>query len=202
MLYYEKKYEAAGKLITIGVDEAGRGPLAGPVVAAAVFLRKHAFCNRIDDSKRLSPSQRDAAFLEIESNSIFGIGIVNEIVIDRVNILGATKLAMQQAIGILLDKLGSFEPQTVQLLIDGPIKLELDFSSEAIIKGDQKSLSIAAASSLAKVTRARIMDIYDRIYPQYGFSRHKGYGTLNHRMAIKEFGRSRIHRVSFSMGDD
>lgn len=196
-MYYERKYKKAGKSIIIGVDEAGRGPLAGPVVAAAVCLLKDSFHNRIDDSKRLSASQRNAAYLEIVPNSFFGIGIVNESVIDRVNILVATQLAMEQAIAGLVGRIEAVNPDHVHVLIDGPVNLNVEFSSTKIIKGDQKDRSIAAASILAKVTRDRIMDIYDKIFPHYGFTQNKGYPTLKHRMAIKKFGRSSIHRVSF-----
>jgi ribonuclease HII len=197
MLQYERRCKKAGKEMIIGVDEAGRGPLAGPVVAAAVCLRRHTFCNRIDDSKRLSASQRHAAYLEIVPNSFFGIGVVNESVIDRVNILVATQLAMEQAIENLIARLKNIRPETIEVLIDGPVLLNVGFSMTRIIKGDQKVRSIAAASILAKVTRDRIMDIYDRIFPCYGFAQHKGYPTLKHRMAIRKFGKSRIHRKSF-----
>ncbi|MFA6384193.1 MAG: ribonuclease HII [Candidatus Omnitrophota bacterium] len=197
MDHFERISEKAGKEFIIGVDEAGRGPLAGPVVAAAVCLRGKVFHNRIDDSKRLSASQRNAAYQEIILNSFFGIGIVNEKVIDRVNILVATKRAMEQAIAKVLERRGNIRPDAIHVLIDGPITLNVGFSATSIIKGDQKSLSIAAASILAKVTRDRIMDIYDKIFPVYGFAQHKGYGTLKHRMAIERFGRSSIHRMSF-----
>jgi ribonuclease HII len=197
MLHYERIHEKSGKEFIIGVDEAGRGPLAGPVVAAAVSLHNRVFRNRIDDSKRLSAAQRNAAYHEIVLNSFFGIGVVNETVIDRVNILVATQRAMEQAIARLLERRPSLNPDTIHVLIDGPVKLNVEFSTTPIIKGDQKSLSIAAASILAKVTRDRIMDIYDKIFPVYGFSQHKGYPTLKHRLAIKKFGRSRIHRESF-----
>ena len=197
MLPYERRCKKAGKEFIIGVDEAGRGPLAGPVVAAAVCLRRHTFKNRIDDSKRLSAAQRHAAYLEIVPNSFFGIGIVNELVIDRVNILVATQLAMEQAIAQLIGRVRDIRPETVQVLIDGPVKLNLGYPMTCIIRGDQKVLSIAAASILAKVTRDRIMDIYDRIFPCYGFAQHKGYPTVRHRMAIRKFGKSRIHRMSF-----
>ena len=197
MTYYERKYKSCGKTFIIGVDEAGRGPLAGPVVAAAVCLKKGVFHSRIDDSKKLSAAQRNAAYLEIVPNSYFGIGVVNETVIDRVNILVATQLAMEQAIERLISRLGAVRPEAVHILIDGPVKLDVGFSNTRIIKGDQKDRSIAAASILAKVTRDRIMDIYDQIFPLYGFTQHKGYPTRKHRMAIKQLGRSRIHRVSF-----
>jgi len=196
-MYYERINKKAGKEFIIGVDEAGRGPLAGPVVAAAVCLHNRAFHSRIDDSKRLSASQRNAAYHEIVLNSYFGIGIVNETVIDRVNILVATQRAMEQAIAKVIERYPAVRSDAVHVLIDGPVALNIGFPATRIIKGDQKSMSIAAASILAKVTRDRIMDIYDRIFPVYGFTQHKGYPTLKHRMAIKRFGKSRIHRMSF-----
>jgi ribonuclease HII len=198
MLYYESKFKKQGKDLIIGVDEAGRGPLAGPVVAAAVFLKTASFKNRIDDSKRLTPRQRENAFFEIIEKSVFGIGIINEKVIDRVNILESTRLAMAQAVDGLFGKMPAVEPGRVHILIDGLVKLNTGFSSTEIIRGDSRSLSIASASILAKVTRDRIMDIYDKVFPQYGFSQHKGYPTQAHRNALKKYGRSIIHRVTFS----
>lgn len=198
MLYYEQKFKKTGKKLIIGIDEAGRGPLAGPVVAAAVWLKTFSFRNRIDDSKKLSASQREKAFLEIIDKSVFGIGIINEKVIDRVNILVATQLAMERAADELLSKVAVFSSKQVQLLIDGPVKLNLSFSIANIIRGDAKSKSIASASIIAKVTRDRIMGLYDKIFPQYGFKRHKGYPTKAHRGALKQFGKSMIHRQSFN----
>jgi ribonuclease HII len=197
MMYYERKYKDRGKTVIIGVDEAGRGPLAGPVVAAAVCLQKRSFRSRIDDSKKLSASQRTAAYLEVIANSCYGIGIVNETIIDRLNILVATQCAMEQAIERLIARLPAITPETVHVLIDGPVTLDVGFTNTRIIKGDQKDRSIAAASILAKVTRDRIMGIYDTIFPSYGFIQHKGYPTRKHRQAIEQFGRSRIHRNSF-----
>jgi ribonuclease HII len=198
MLYYEQKFQKFGKNLIIGLDEAGRGPLAGPVVAAAVWLKTFSFQNRIDDSKKLSASQREKAFLEILDKSVFGIGIINEKVIDRVNILVATQLAMERAANELLSKIAAFSGKQVQLLVDGPVKLNLSLSIANIIRGDAKSKSIASASIIAKVTRDRIMNLYDKIFPQYGFSRHKGYPTEAHRGALKKFGKSSIHRQSFN----
>ena len=198
MLYYEQKFKKTGKKLIIGLDEAGRGPLAGPVVAAAVWLKTFSFRNRIDDSKKLSASQREKAFLEIIDKSVFGIGIINEKVIDRVNILVATQLAMEKATDELFSKIVALPAKQIQLLVDGPVKLNLSFSIANIIRGDAKSKSIASASIIAKVTRDRIMDLYDKIFPQYGFKRHKGYPTKAHRWALKQFGRSMIHRQSFN----
>ena len=194
--YYEQKCKAQGFDIVIGVDEAGRGPLAGPVVAAAVMLKTTVFENRIDDSKKLSALQREKAFPEITEKSVFGIGIVGERSIDRLNILVATQRAMEQAVTRLLAKL-PVGRRRVHLLVDGNVALDMGISCTTIIKGDTKSKSIACASILAKVTRDRIMSSYDRIYPQYGFIRHKGYPTLLHREAIRAHGPSLIHRMSF-----
>jgi len=197
VLYYEKKFKKKGYDVIIGVDEAGRGPLAGPVVAAAVVLKTCRFRNRIDDSKKLTPRQRENAFLEIDRKALFGIGIVNENIIDRVNILQATRLAMEQAVLELLDKLKKRRRQNMHLLVDGNVKLQTHIPVTNIIKGDSKSKSIACASIMAKVTRDRIMEIYDNVYPQYGFRKHKGYCTRLHRAALNKFGPSIIHRRSF-----
>lgn len=197
MLYYERKLKRSGYNIIIGVDEAGRGPLAGPVVAAAVTLKTTRFKNRIDDSKKLTPRARERAFLEIVNKSVFGIGIVNEQIIDRLNILVATRIAMEQAIAKVMKKIKVFPSRRLHALIDGNVKLDINIPFTNIIKGDSKSKSIAAASILAKVTRDRIMNVYDRVYPWYGFCRHKGYATQMHRVALREFGPSLIHRASF-----
>ena len=197
MLYYERKFKKLGYNFIIGVDEVGRGPLAGPVMAAAVTLKTVRFKNRIDDSKKLTPSQREHAFGEIVNKSVFGIGIINEKVIDRLNIAVATRMAMEQAISGLIDKLKPNHRQHIHILVDGNIKLDIDLPFTNIIKGDSKSKSIACASILAKVVRDRIMSLYDRIYPRYGFLKHKGYSTKEHRLALKRFGPSLIHRTSF-----
>lgn len=182
----------------IGVDEAGRGPLAGPVVACAVSLLSNRFKNRIDDSKKLTPQQREKAFPEIIQKSIFGIGIVSEKVIDRLNILEATRIAMKQAVESLIGKLkNSGRDKRIHLLIDGNMTLNINIPFTYIIKGDSKSKSIASASILAKVIRDRIMFIYDKLYPEYRFNQHKGYPTRIHRLALKKFGPSIIHRTSF-----
>ncbi|OGX39329.1 MAG: ribonuclease HII [Omnitrophica WOR_2 bacterium RIFCSPLOWO2_01_FULL_41_12] len=198
MLYYERNFKKKGYRLIIGVDEAGRGPLAGPVVAAAVALKTARFKNRIDDSKKLTPSAREKAFLEIIHKSVFGIGIINEKIIDSINILEATRLAMEVAISALIKKIKSQKKKFIHILVDGNVKLNIDFSYTNIIRGDAKSKSIASASILAKVTRDRIMSIYDRIYPEYGFLQHKGYPTKIHRQALKRLGPSLIHRMSFS----
>ncbi len=204
MLYYEQKASRNGFNIIIGVDEAGRGPLAGPVVAAAVWLKSYTFQNKIDDSKSLSAAQREKAFFEIFENAQVGIGIISEAVIDTVNILEATYLAMSSAVHRLIRKFSNQQtpdPQfssKVCLLIDGPaFKSSLPFTYEPIINGDALSLSVACASIVAKVTRDRILESYDRILPQYGFKQHKGYPTRAHKMAIQEHGLSFIHRRTF-----
>jgi ribonuclease HII len=197
VLYYERKLKKKGYSLIIGVDEAGRGPLAGPVVAAAVALKAPRFRNRIDDSKKLTAPARERAFREIILKSVFGIGIVDEKLIDRVNILVATQMAMQQAIASLIDKLTPSKRRRIHVIVDGNVTLDIDLPYTKIIKGDSKSKSIASASILAKVTRDSIMDLYDGIYPQYGFIKHKGYPTQEHRAALKRWGPSLIHRKSF-----
>lgn len=197
MFYYERKLKAKGYNFIIGVDEAGRGPLAGPVVAAAVVLKTTRFKNRIDDSKKLTPKQRAKAFLEIIDKSVFGIGIINEKIVDRLNILVATRIAMEQAIEDALVKTNNIKKRRIHILVDGNVKLQTKLPVTNIIKGDAKSKSIASASILAKVTRDRIMSLYDKIYPQYGFSQHKGYGTRLHRAKLNKFGLSLIHRTTF-----
>ena len=197
MFYYERKFKKKGYNLIIGVDEAGRGPLAGPVVAAAVALKNTHFKNRIDDSKRLTPRQRENAFLELMNKSVFGIGIINEKIIDQLNILVATRIAMEEAITALIKKLKNDRKQRIYILVDGNVKIDIKLPFIDIIRGDSKSKSIASASILAKVTRDRIMCLYDKAYPQYGFLQHKGYATKMHRSALKKFGPCLIHRMTF-----
>ena len=197
MLYFERKLANCGVDFIIGVDEAGRGPLAGPVVAAAVALAQKRFKCRIDDSKKLTALARQKAFLEITESSLFGVGIINEQIIDRLNILVCTRLAMENAVLSLLSKLRDSGTKKIHILIDGTLKLGLDYPSTSIIRGDSRSKSIAAASIIAKVTRDRIMAIYDRVFPGYGFATHKGYPTKAHRILLKKIGPSLIHRRSF-----
>jgi ribonuclease HII len=198
MLYYERKLKRQGKKFVIGVDEVGRGPLAGPVVAAAVLLKTTRFINRIDDSKKLTPRQRENAFLELAAKSVFGIGMMNEKIVDRLNILEATRLAMEIAVEELLEKLTLSDHKRIHVLVDGNVRLKIKLPLTNIIRGDSKSKSIASASILAKVIRDRIMAVYDKVFPQYGFARHKGYPTQAHRIALKKFGRSLIHRTTFA----
>jgi len=203
-LYYETQAQNKGLRFIFGVDEVGRGPLAGPVVAAAVCLRQFDFKNPINDSKKMSARAREAAFYEIFEKAYVGIGIMSEKTIDIVNILNASHLAMDMAIGELIHQMPKEVPldekfkQEVMLLIDGNIfRTRLPYQYKTIIGGDSKSLSIACASIIAKVYRDRILGVYDKIFPQYGFAKHKGYPTKEHRLAIKEHGASIIHRKSF-----
>lgn len=186
-------------LIVAGIDEAGRGPLAGPVVAACVILDQNNFPSGINDSKKLSPKKRAQLFDQIKASAKIGLGIAEAEKIDQINILEATKLAMFEAYKNLHEKY-SINPQLV--LVDGnviPFK-KIDEIEEiiAVVKGDQKSLSIAAASIVAKEVRDRIMKEIDLIYPQYGFAKHSGYPTEFHIQKIKEFGICKFHRKSFS----
>lgn len=205
MLYYENKAKKDGFKFVVGVDEAGRGPLAGPVVAGAVYLKEKRFKNRIDDSKKLSGLQREKAFKEIIEKSFFGLGVVSESAIDEINILEATRLAMQKALLDLFAKLAKSHKiakskfrKSVCALIDGnSLFLDVPCATRNIVKGDSKSLSIACASIIAKVSRDRMMETIDKLFPQYGFSKHKGYGTRAHMKAIEEFGPSVFHRKSF-----
>ena len=178
-----------------GIDEAGRGPLAGPVVAAAVVFRAGTLIAGVDDSKKLTPRARAGLFDQIMSRAFaVGIGSVDNTVIDEINILNATFLAMDRAVGSLGVRPG-------HLIVDGnlfrpgPASSGIPFST--VIGGDGECFSIAAASIIAKVTRDRLMEEFDRTYPGYGFARHKGYGTADHRAAILRLGFCPIHRRSF-----
>ncbi|HTY13725.1 MAG TPA: ribonuclease HII [Candidatus Omnitrophota bacterium] len=174
-----------------GIDEVGIGPLAGPVVAAAVILPSSCRIPGLDDSKKLSEKKRLSLFKLISERTLaIGIGIVDWETIDRINILRASHLAMKIAVGSLSIKPG-------HLLIDGRFRIASPISQTAIVRGDSKCASIAAASVIAKVTRDRIMEKFDPIFPEYGFKRHKGYGTREHVAAIREFGPVLIHRRSF-----
>ena len=174
-----------------GVDEAGRGPLAGPVVAGAVILKRFSFKATIDNSKKLSEKKRESAYREIFKKALVGIGIVDEKVIDKINIYQATRLAMKRAIRAL-----GAVPEYI--LVDGNMRLDIPHPQKQIIGGDAKSISIAAASIIAKVTRDRIMCEYDLAYPSYGFKYHKGYPTARHKKALLRYGPSPIHRYSYA----
>jgi len=190
LLSHERKLSSSGYLHIAGVDEAGRGPLAGPVVASAVILKSLRFVEDIDDSKKLSAKKREKAFREIVEKAIVGVGIVDEKTIDEINIYRATIRAMEIAISNL-----EIPPDYV--IVDGRVKISTRCPVKCIIRGDSLSLSIAAASIIAKVTRDRLMLKYDELFPQYGFARHKGYGTKLHKSALEAHGPSPIHRFSF-----
>ena len=173
-----------------GVDEVGRGPLAGPVVAAACILPPHIRLQGIRDSKVLTPQARRKVFWNIIAHSLVGVGVVSEQEIDRINILRASLLAMREAVLAL-----SVTPDL--LLIDGHLKIDLPIHQIPVIGGDAKITSISAASIVAKVTRDEMMTDYDVKYPHYGFRFHKGYPTEAHIAALEQFGPSPIHRLSF-----
>lgn len=190
MLAYEKELYAQGIDLIAGVDEVGRGPLAGPVVAAAVILPKACKIPGLNDSKKIPKSKHKEIYEAVLQNAIaIGIGIKDNQVIDQVNIYEATKLAMMEAIGQL-------EPQPQHLLIDA-MKLDLPIPQTSIIKGDANSLSIAAASIVAKVTRDQMMEEFDCEYPGYDFTQNAGYGTANHLAGLDQLGVTPIHRRSF-----
>ena len=191
MLEYETTARTKGYHAIAGVDEAGRGPLAGPVVAAAVILAPESQFNGLDDSKKLSPKTREKFFLVIKEQALsYGIGVIGVEAIDKINILQASLLAMQHAVGNLFDK-----PNL--LLIDGNQRIDTDINQWTIVKGDSLSQSIAAASVLAKVTRDKLMEQYHGQFPLYEFNKHKGYGTRLHRDLIRKHGPCSIHRRSF-----
>ena len=188
---FENKARAQGYQFIAGVDEAGRGPLAGPVVAAAVVLPFDADLPGLNDSKKLSPAKREKLFPEIKMQALAqAVAVVNPEVIDEINILQAARLAMKQSVEKLL-----LDPDL--LLIDGNQKIDASIEQWVIVKGDAKSFFIAAASVLAKVTRDHIMEDYHRLYPNYEFARHKGYGTKLHKGLIAEYGPCPIHRRTF-----
>ncbi len=190
-LMYEKEAKANGYKVVCGVDEAGRGPLAGPVFAAAVILAEDENIEGINDSKKLSEKKREQLFGTIKEKArSFAIAYVDEKIIDEINILQATHLAMKKAISAL-----EIKPDIA--LIDGNSLPKLDIDAKAIIKGDSLSASIAAASILAKVARDRYMKEMADKYPLYKFEKHKGYGTKLHREILLEYGPSPIHRQSF-----
>ncbi len=191
MLPYEARFIDKGFKLIAGVDEAGRGPLAGPVVAAAVILSPGKYPSGVRDSKQLSPSLRESLFYDICAASLaVGIGIVNERIIDRINILQATHLAMLKAIQNLETK-----PDFV--IIDGILAPKTGLPQKAVPGGDSKSVSIGAASIIAKVSRDRMMVKHDINFPGYGFAKHKGYGTREHIESIRKLGPCSIHRMTF-----
>lgn len=185
-----------------GIDEAGRGPLAGPVVVACVIMPKESMIEGVNDSKKVSEKKREKLYEEITKEAIaYGIGIISQEEIDRINILNATKegltVAIKEMEKNLKERKRNFEKPEI-ILVDALTKIDTDgISYKSIIKGDAKSYSIAAASIIAKVTRDRIMRQWAEVYPVYAFEKHKGYGTAMHISAIKEYGLCPLHRRSF-----
>lgn len=188
----DKSYFKEGYNYICGIDEAGRGPLAGPVVVAAVIMPKDSMIEGVNDSKKVSEKKREKLYeLIIEEAISYSVGIVDQNEIDRINILNATKAGLTEAVRTLKVK-----PELI--LVDALTNIDTcGVPYKSIVKGDAKSYSIAAASIIAKVTRDRIMREWDKVYPQYGFEKHKGYGTAAHISAIKENGLCPLHRLSF-----
>lgn len=194
LVEFETEAMAKGYKRIAGIDEAGRGPLAGPVVAAACILPEGCFFPGINDSKQLSSKAREDLYLQLISHPDieYGLGVVDHNVIDTLNIFQATLQAMREAVQQL-------KQQPDYLLVDGMTLLFKKIPSERIVKGDCRSQSIAAASIIAKERRDQIMRDYHQKYPEYGFDRHKGYGTERHRKALAEYGPCPIHRRSFNL---
>lgn len=191
MLEIEENLYSKGYKFICGVDEAGRGPLCGPVVAAAVILREEDKIEGVNDSKKLSEKKREEVYERIMEKALaVGVGMSDVDVIEEVNILNATKMAMKQAIENL-------KQQPDYVLIDGNQMINIDIDGQTVVHGDAKSESIAAASIVAKVTRDRMLIQWDKEYPEYGFAKHKGYGTKAHVEAIGKYGLTPIHRPSF-----
>ncbi len=212
MWEFEQDTQNKGYKVIAGIDEAGRGPLAGPVVSAAVILPEGFTCPGVTDSKKLSEKKREALFPEIRRQALaVGIGMADHKEIDRINILQASLLSMKRAVQDLAVGANSLDPNSSDtnslksgfllpdfLLIDGKFTIDMDLPQLAIVKGDSRSISIAAASIIAKVTRDRLMAKLHKTYPQYNFIRHKGYPTKAHRQAIIEHGPCPVHRKTFN----
>lgn len=193
---YERQAWRDGFEFVAGVDEAGRGTLAGPVVVAAVILPHELFLEYLNDSKQVTEKRREILFQEIREKALcYSVSVIDNEIIDKINILQATKLGMHRAIEQLQN------PKPEKILIDA-VKLNLSIPSLSLIKGDSLSASIAAASILAKVTRDHLMQEYDKKFPEYGFAKHKGYGTKEHLQAIEKFGACPIHRLTFKPFSD
>ena len=188
----ENLYKEKNLQYICGIDEAGRGPLAGPVVVAACIMPRNSMIEGVNDSKKISEKKREELFEIITNEAIsYGVGIIDQKEIDRINILNATKEGLTMAVKEL-------NPRPDLIIVDALTKIDTDgIPYESIIKGDAKCYSISCASIIAKVTRDRIMREWDQVYPQYGFIKHKGYGTAAHINAIKEYGPCPIHRKSF-----
>lgn len=202
MCKYEREYASHGAGIIGGIDEAGRGPLAGPVVAGCVLFRANGPFPKADDSKKLSEAKRELLFDEIINNCLaWGVGIIDNNVIDDINILQATHMAMhlacENAMKMLEEKYNNKISQEDVIFIDHVKLNNMPCKTVSITHGDALSVSIAAASIVAKVTRDRMMVEYDKQYPGYGFAEHKGYGTKKHYEAIRQQGYSKIHRRTF-----
>ncbi|MGN1301907.1 MAG: ribonuclease HII [Clostridia bacterium] len=189
---YENKLHEAGVNYIAGIDEAGRGPLAGPVVVGVVIMKPDSFIEGINDSKKISETKREKLYEQITEEALaWSVGIVTEKEIDEINILNATKKALTQA-------LENLEIKPDRILVDALEHIDTKgVPYTSIIKGDAKIYSISAASIIAKVTRDRIMREYDEVYPEYGFAKHKGYGTAAHIEAIKTYGPCALHRKTF-----
>lgn len=193
---YERQAWRDGFEFVAGVDEAGRGTLAGPVVVAAVILPHELFLEYLNDSKQVTEKRREILFQEIREKALcYSVSVIDNEIIDKINILQATKLGMHRAIEQLKN------PKPNKILIDA-VKLNLSIPSLSLIKGDSLSASIAAASILAKVTRDHLMQEYDKKFPEYGFAKHKGYGTKEHLRAIEKFGACPLHRLTFKPFSD
>ena len=198
----EEELYLQGVTSIAGIDEAGRGPLAGPVVVACVIMPRDSMIEGVNDSKKVSEKKREKLYDQIIEESIaYGVGIISQAEIDRINILNATKEGLTTAIKEmeknLQERERAFDKPEI-ILVDALTKIDTDhIPYRSIIKGDAKSYSIAAASIIAKVTRDRIMRQWDEVYPMYGFAQHKGYGTAVHIAAIKEYGLCPLHRRSF-----
>ena len=200
MFSFEREY--GNHQAICGIDEVGRGPFAGPVVVASVIMPEDSMIEGVNDSKKVSEKKRELLYERITEEAVaYGVGIIDQTEIDRVNILNATKegllLSIKELELDLKNKNRGFEKPDI-ILVDALTKINTDgINYESIIKGDAKSYSIAAASIIAKVTRDRIMRQWDEVYPEYGFAKHKGYGTAAHIQAIKEYGMCPLHRRSF-----
>lgn len=193
-LFYEKEYNRNGYKLICGIDEAGRGPLAGPVCAAAVILKIGEYIEGVNDSKKLTSKTRERLFEVIKSKAVsYNVCFASEKEVDEINILNATYLAMKRAVKGL-----DLVPEVI--LVDGNRMPDFGIPAKTIVKGDNLSLSIACASILAKVTRDNFMIELSKQYPDYEFERHKGYGTKLHMEKIREFGISPVHRISFLKG--
>ena len=192
----ENRIKKQGFKYVIGLDEAGRGPLAGPVVAAAVYYKGKDVILGVNDSKQISPKKREELSFKLTNHPcvMWGLGVVSSRDIDKINILEASKLAMQKA---LLDLETKYKIKADYLILDGKMKLDIPISQVSIIKADEKIFSCSAASIIAKVTRDMIMVKMSKKYPEYLFEKHKGYGTRLHLEMIKKYGPCAIHRKSF-----